>query len=56
MTCNRATRLDKLQQELSALTAEGKATAPISPERDAVLERSAPVHAAVMVLKEELAV
>ena len=56
MTCDRATRLFELQHELAALSAKGKGTSLFTPARDAVLERRVPVYAAVMALKEELAV
>ncbi|MBW4529445.1 MAG: hypothetical protein KME02_02035 [Aphanothece saxicola GSE-SYN-MK-01-06B] len=55
MTTNdRAARLAELKQQLDALTEEGRATEPSTPEREEVLERWAPIFAAVMALKEEL--
>lgn len=51
---NRATRLAELQEQLDALSEEGRATEPNTPEREAVLERWAPIYAAVMALKEEM--
>lgn len=46
--------LAELQKEMAALNAEGALTAPYSHEREKVLERWAPVHAALLALKEEL--
>ncbi|PSB36546.1 hypothetical protein C7B81_13320 [Aphanothece cf. minutissima CCALA 015] len=54
MSDDRTTRLAELQQQLDALSEEGRATEPNTPEREAVLERWAPVFAAVVALKEEL--
>ncbi len=55
MTTNdRAIRLAELQEQLDALLEEGRATEPNTSERAEVLERWAPIYAAVMVLKEEL--
>ena len=48
-------RLAELRRQLAELNAKGRQTAPRSPERDAVLEEWAPVHAAVLALAEELA-
>ena len=47
-------RLAELRLQLAELNAMGRQTAPGSPERDAVLEEWAPVHAAVLALAEEL--
>jgi hypothetical protein len=54
MTDTRAARLAELKAQLHALSEEGRATAPGSPEREAVLERWAPIHAAVLALADEL--
>jgi hypothetical protein len=54
MPDTRAARLAELKAQLQALTEEGRATAPGSPEREAVLERWAPIHAAVLALADEL--
>jgi hypothetical protein len=51
---DRAARLEELQRQLDALSEEGRATEPNTPERAAVLERWAPVYAAVMALREEI--
>ena len=51
---DRTTRLAELQKQLDALSEEGRATEPNTPEREAVLERWAPVFAAVVALREEL--
>jgi hypothetical protein len=51
---DRTTRLAELQKQLDALSEEGRATEPNTPVRAAVLERWAPIYAAVMALKEEL--
>jgi hypothetical protein len=53
-TNNRATRLAELQQQLDALSEEGRATEPNTPERAEVLELWAPIYAAVVALREEL--
>jgi hypothetical protein len=50
----RAARLAELKAQLQVLSDEGRATAPGSPEREAVLERWAPIHAAVLALADEL--
>ncbi|MEO1004197.1 MAG: hypothetical protein AAFX65_13975 [Cyanobacteria bacterium J06638_7] len=50
----RHARLAELRRQLAELNAWGRQTAPGSPERDAVLEQWAPVHAAVLALAEEL--
>ena len=47
-------RLAELRLQLAELNARGRQTAPCSPERDAVLEEWAPVHAAVLALADEL--
>jgi hypothetical protein len=43
-----------LKAQLQALSEEGRATAPGSPEREAVLEQWAPIRAAVLALADEL--
>jgi hypothetical protein len=53
-TDTRATRLAELKAQLQALSEEGGFTAPGSPEREALLERWAPIHAAVVALADEL--
>jgi len=50
----RKERLAELRRQLAELNARGRQTAPGSPERDAVLEQWAPIHAAVLALAEEL--
>jgi len=50
----RHARLADLRRQLSELNAIGRETAPGSPERDAVLEKWAPIHAALMALQDEL--
>jgi hypothetical protein len=50
----RQARLAELRRQLSELNAKGRATASNSPERDAVLEEWAPIHAAVLALQDEL--
>lgn len=50
----RKERLAELRRQLAELNARGAQTAPGSPERDAVLEQWAPIHAAVLALAEEL--
>jgi hypothetical protein len=50
----RNARLAELKAQLQALSEEGRATAPGSPEREAVLERWEPIHAAVLALADEL--
>ena len=47
-------RLAELRRQLAELCAKGRQTAPGSPERDAVLEEWAPVHAAALAPAEEL--
>jgi hypothetical protein len=54
MPDTRAARLAELKAQLQALSEEGRATAPGSLERDAVLARWAPIHAAVLALADEL--
>jgi hypothetical protein len=54
MPDTRAARLAELKAQLHALSEEGRATAPGSPEREAVLERWAPIHAALLALADEL--
>jgi hypothetical protein len=46
--------LAELRSQRAELNGKGRQTAPGSPERDAVLEEWAPVHAAVLALAEEL--
>ena len=53
-TDSRHQRLAELRVQLAELNARGRQTAPGSPERDAVLEEWAPVHAAVLAPEEEL--
>lgn len=50
----RRERLTELRRLLAELNARGRQTAPGSPDRDAVLEQWAPIHAAVLALAEEL--
>jgi len=50
MTDARISRLAERKAQLHALSEEGRATAPGSPEREAVLKRWAPIHAAVLAL------
>jgi hypothetical protein len=50
----RKERLAELRRQLADLNDKGRQTAPGSPEREAVLEEWAPVHAAVLALAEEL--
>ncbi|MGB5134472.1 MAG: hypothetical protein WBN89_04785 [Prochlorococcaceae cyanobacterium] len=47
-------RLAELRRQLAELHAQGRQTAPGSPERDALLEEWAPAHSAVLALAEEL--
>jgi len=54
MDDDRHGRLADLRRQFAELNAKGRATAPGSPERDAVLEEWAPVHAALMALQDEL--
>jgi hypothetical protein len=54
ITDTRTARLAELKAQLQALSEEGRATAPGSPEREAVLARWAPIHAAVLALADEL--
>jgi hypothetical protein len=54
MIDTRAARLAELKAQLQALSKEGRATAPGSPRREAVLARWAPIHAAVLALADEL--
>jgi hypothetical protein len=49
-----AARFAELKAQLAALSEEGRATTPGSPEREGVLERWAPIHAAVLALADEL--
>jgi hypothetical protein len=44
VTDARIARLAELKAQLQALSEEGRATAPGSPEREAVLERWSPIH------------
>jgi hypothetical protein len=53
LTDTRIARLAELKAQLYALSEEGRSTAPGSPEREAVLERWAPIHAAVLALADE---
>ena len=50
----RTTRLGALQKQLAAIGQELAGLPPGSPEQLAVLERWAPVHAAVLALADEL--
>jgi len=50
----RKQRLAELRRQLAELNAKGRQTTPGSPERDAVLEEWAPIHAAVLALAGEL--
>jgi hypothetical protein len=54
MSDTRIARLAELKAQLQALSEEGRATAPGSPEREAVLARCAPIHAAVLALADVL--
>jgi hypothetical protein len=47
-------RLAELRCQLAELNAQGRQTAPGSPERDALVEECAPVHSAVLALAKEL--
>ncbi|MBE9172155.1 hypothetical protein IQ216_03375 [Cyanobium sp. LEGE 06143] len=53
---DRHARLTELRKQLADLSAKGRATAPGSPERMAVLEEWAPIHAQVLALADELEV
>lgn len=54
MPDHRVAHLAELKAKLHALSEEGRATAPGSPERKAVLERWSPIHAAVLALADKL--